>query len=313
MVEVNFFLRFFGGRMMFRTLTVLLVAPFIFAGCAVSSGAEQTQGKTYNVETLRYWPKKVDETSGLARHGGYLWTINDSGGKASVYAFDEQTYEFSKRVDLKGAENIDWESLAQDEQSLYVADCGSNLSHRRVLQIYRVRWADLESADNKGDVTFDKLIYSYDDRPSYPKPEENNFDCEAVTLVDGQIWVFTKNRGDLKSRLYILDPKTRSQIVAPTMTLPVHGLITAADYHSATGKLALLGYKKASVFGQSFVWLVDVKEGILDWQSARYHLLLPYGQWEAVSWESSSSLLVTSEDSPLGRQQVARIVLEQTP
>ena len=67
------------------------------------------------------------------------------------------------------------------------------------------------------------------------------------------------------------------------------------------------------MFGQSFVWLVDVKEGILDWQSARYHLLLPYGQWEAVSWESSSSLLVTSEDSPLGRQQVARIALKQTP
>ncbi len=109
--------------------------------------------------------------------------------------------------------------------------------------------------------------------------------------------------------MYVLDTKKSQQDIRSSITLPVSGLITAADYNQKTSQLALLGYQKASVFGQSFIWIVDVKAGLPVWESARYHTILPYGQWESLIWQDDKTLLLTSEKSPLGTQQVGRLRL----
>ena len=282
---------------------------FLVAGCAAQSGVERT-GQSLQIEPIKTWPKVVSETSGLAFKNDLYWTHNDSGGKASVYAFDQQSQTLIRRVDLKKARNVDCEGMAQDDQYLYVADCGDNKGGRHQLQIYKVEWAQLDRAQDKQNVPSTRINFEYGDRNRDPSTE-NNFDCEAIAVVDDKIWLFSKNRGDLKSRLYIVDKSAASQVLEPKTTLPVAGLITDADYLPETKQLVLLGYHKASVFGGSFVWILDVVDGMPDWSTAVYHAINPYGQWEAILWKDAQTLIVTSEHSPLGTQQIGSIKLPE--
>lgn len=281
----------------------------VLMGCSGVAISRDQLGQTLSIESLKYLPDKVSETSGLAMFGGYLWTINDSGGKDAVYAFGTQDYEFKKRIKIGGSKNIDWESLAHTDKHLFIADCGNNKGKRKTLDIYKVSWKKLVKAENKEKVAAKKISFQYADRSKNDKGKEHNYDCEALTAVDEKLWLFTKNRGDLQSRLYVLDTKKSKQAINASVTLPVSGLITAADYNHKTAKLVLLGYQKASVFGQSFIWIMDVKAGLPVWESARHHTILPYGQWEAVVWQDDKTLLLTSEKSPLGTQQVGRLRL----
>lgn len=295
--------------MSFKKILLLSSLIGFIAGCSGYAASENQIGHTLSIQSLKFLPSKVSETSGLGHHGGYFWTINDSGGKSAVYAFNQQSYKYDKRVNVEGAKNIDWESLAQDDKSLYIADCGNNKGKRKKLAIYKVGWKKLIKAKHKGKVSSKKISFSYADRDNSDVGKQHNFDCEALTVVGDKLWLFTKNRGDLQTRLYALDKNKSKQKITPLVTLPVSGLITAADYDEKNNKLVLLGYQKASVFGKSFIWVVDIEAGLPVWKRATYHTILPYGQWESVMWETPESLLLTSEKSPLGAQQVGRIRL----
>lgn len=295
-----------------KKLSALCVFGLLFSslvGCSSVAVSQDRIGPSLMTENLKYWPDTVSETSGLAKFGGYLWTINDSGGKASLYAFNDQNYAFSKQVKIKGAKNVDWESLAQNKNHLFIADCGNNQAKRKTLDIYKVSLQQIAQAKDGGKVASKKIRFHYADRKGSVDSKSHNYDCEALTFVGDQLWLFTKNRGDLQSRLYILDKKQSDQAVDPVMRLPVAGLITAADYNENNHTLALLGYQKPSMFGQSFVWIIDVVAGLPDWSRARYHTILPYGQWEGVLWDGDNALLLTSEKSPLGAQQIGRLRL----
>lgn len=291
-----------------RFLLFLITAGFLM-GCSLTAVSKDQIGSTLSIESLKYLPEEVSETSGLAVFGGYLWTINDSGGKDSVYAFDSQHYLFKKRIKIGGAKNIDWESLAQNKNHLFIADCGNNQGKRKQLDIYKVSWNKLLKAKDGEKVASKKISFHYVDQVEHETGRLNNYDCEALTVVGKKLWLFTKNRGDLQSRLYLLDTEQSKQDIEPIISLPVSGLITAADYNEKTGRLVLLGYQKASPFGKSFIWVLKVVEGLPVWESATYHTILPYGQWEAVIWKDDKSLLLTSEKSPLGTQQVGLIQL----
>ncbi|SIS57919.1 hypothetical protein [Neptunomonas antarctica] len=281
----------------------------LLAGCSSVAVSQDRIGPPLTIESLKHWPDVVSETSGLAKFGGYLWTINDSGGKASLYAFNDQDYVFSKQVEIQGAKNIDWESLAQNQKHLFIADCGNNRGKRETLDIYKVSLKQIAKAESGDKVAAKKIRFHYADRIGSVDSKSHNYDCEALAFVGEQLWLFTKNRGDLQSRLYVLDKKQADQAVEPVMTLPVAGLITAADYNEKTHTLVLLGYQKPSMFGQSFVWVIDVVAGLPDWDRATYHTILPYGQWEGVLWDGDNALLLTSEKSRLGAQQIGRLRL----
>ena len=87
------------------------------------------------------------------------------------------------------------------------------------------------------------------------------------------------------------------------------GLITAADYSAVASKLLLLGYSKRSVFGHSFVWVVDVKDDMPNWRSAIKYKLFPYAQWESIKWQTGKRFLVAAEESALSEQKIAQFAL----
>lgn len=72
---------------------------------------------------------RISESSGLAasrRHPGIVYTFDDSGGPARVFALglDCRT---RATLTLSGARNRDWEAMALGPDGIYVGDIGDNL------------------------------------------------------------------------------------------------------------------------------------------------------------------------------------------
>lgn len=268
-------------------------------GCSTQPPVENVV-QNADIKIISPWPGKVRESSALASHAGMLWTLNDSGDKAQVYAIDTE-HRVSKTVQIQGAQNIDWEEMAQDDEHLYIFDCGNNRGKRDHLQIYKTQWQDLQQAKDGSQVSAEVITFSYADKPEKVNAGFHDYDCEAVAAVGDQLWLFTKNRRDQHTNLYVLDKSKPVQSVQPQAKFQVKGLITAADYDPQSQTLVLLGYEKSMVFGQSFVWTVPVKDKPV-WKQAKRYSLMPYGQWEAVKWDRSQGplrLLLTTESTPL--------------
>ncbi|MCP4595865.1 hypothetical protein [Neptuniibacter sp.] len=290
--------------MSIRFLSQFLIIALI-SGCTAMHREQAPQAVfSGDVHLVSRWPSQVKETSGLAQYGGILWTINDSGDGAWLYGLDEQ-HQVKRKIKVAGAKNYDWEELAQDNDHLYIADCGNNRGHRNILQIYKIRLEELGQPSTRK-VKAIKLQFSYADKPLATPDKNHNFDCEALAVVDDELWLFTKNRGDQQTKLYRLDKNQQNQVVKPSRSYPVNGLITAADYDERTDQLILLGYGKNVLFGQSFIWLVPLMETTNgkepDWSTASFKKLHPYAQWEVLLWNRQSELghlLLSTEKSPL--------------
>ena len=81
------------------------------------------------------------ETSGLAPYTNDVWiTHNDGGGEPELYFFSQTDGHIVGNLKLNGAENVDWEELAFDQNGhLYVGDFGNNLNRRKELVIYKLK------------------------------------------------------------------------------------------------------------------------------------------------------------------------------
>jgi len=284
----------------------------LLTGCSSLLNASDTKEVTLSANHSHNLDPKLDEISGLATSADKIWGINDSGGEATLYAFDPKTYQLIQSILLPHTQNTDWEGLAQDSHYIYVADTGNNFAIRQSLNIYKV---PLDAIQSKGTApvssvaSTQKLTIEYADRQGILPRKSHNFDSEALAVVNNQLWLFSKNRADAQTKLYKIDTQRREQLIAPVASYPVGGLITGADYSAVDGKLLLLGYSKRSVFGHSFVWVVDVKEDLPNWSSAIKYKLFPYAQWESIKWQAGKRFLVAAEESVLSEQKIAQFTL----
>jgi hypothetical protein len=251
----------------------------------------------------------LHEVSGLAKLKGRYWGINDNGGKAALYGFDEKTLSLKNTIALEGATNIDWEDLAQDAEHLYVADIGNNFALRSSISIYKVASDQLKTDQVNSTVESSVIKVQYADKTSFFPKKKHNFDSEALTVVGDQLWLFSKNRQDLRTKLYKIDKSKQSQSLNPVASFDVQGLITAADYNPETAQLLLLGYSHKSAFGRSFIWQVDVSQGLPQWSTAKRYKIEPFAQWESVKWLSDDEFMIAAEQSGLTSQQVATFTM----
>ncbi len=290
----------------------------LIAGCSQLSQAHSKNIVSLRSSQLQVLDPQLHEISGLAETDAYYWGVNDSGGKAVLYGFDKKTAKLAQVIELQGAINIDWEELAQDQQFLYIADSGDNFAMRQSIDIYKVAIQDLalfNNSSNASNVGIARKIASqvihvkYADKDNFLPQKKHNFDSEALTVVGDKLWLFSKNRQDQQTKLYKIDKQAKQQILAPTASYPVQGLITAADYNAATEQLILLGYSKKSLFGGSFIWVLDVKDDLPLWSSATRYKLKRYAQWESIKWLTKKGFIVAAEKSSLGKQAVAKFVL----
>jgi hypothetical protein len=148
---------------------------------AHSTAAAASQGIDVRIDDAR-----ITESSGLAlsiRHPHTVWTTNDSGDTARVFAIDTETGK-TVGVHTFDTEVRDVEALAITPQGrMLVADIGDNDGSRSMVRVF---WFD-EPGLGRTSGAWSSWELSYPDGP-------HNAESIAVDPTSGRVFVVTKDR-----------------------------------------------------------------------------------------------------------------------
>jgi hypothetical protein len=234
---------------------LLIVASWLcLTGCSMATRPPKVShagGAPKLVPRIEYLDRMILENSGLAWFRDKLWTINDSGGDPILFAIDMGTGKCIQAIYLVGAENRDWEELAQDEEYIYIMDTGNNFGRRDELTIYKVAKDSIPVAGN-GRVHPEVIRYRYGDKERNTGYfSRSPHDCEAAFARRDSLYLFTKDWANRQTVLYICPAAPGTYTLWPAITFEADGLVTAADVSPTDSSLVmLLGYKEYV----PFVW-----------------------------------------------------------
>ena len=265
---------------------------------------------------------KLTESSGLAashRNPGVLWSHNDSGPDAELYAFTADGQPVATLV-LPGVEIADWEDLAigpdaagQPFAALYVGAIGDNGNGRDNVSVFRLPEPDLRDAVPGQPVTIrasgvERFDLVYDDGPR-----------DAETLMvdprDGLIYVVAKTT-DERAGLYRAgltaasgdEPLTLEHVGDPAIPglVGLTRLVTGGVISPTGDRIVVRTYVAA------WWWPVEPGQPIADAMRAEpSRIALPVmRQGEAITFSADGeTLYVSSEGSPalLGSVPAPRI------
>ena len=183
------------------------------------------------------------EASGMAASRtspGVLWAHNDSRDGARVYALGPDGADLGG-FNIAGALAFDWEDMAAgpgsdpSQSMLFLGDIGDNFSIRSGrITVYRVPEPDPGSIDGFIDGAV-PLEYEYPD---------GVFNAEALFVVDGSIFVITKDRDE--ARVYRGDATGDGSAVETMELIAVLSLgaeVSGADTSWDGSTIAFRGYK----------------------------------------------------------------------
>ncbi len=121
---------------------------------------------------IEYGP--IDEASGIAmsrKNPNVLWTHNDSGDEAHLYAFDLQGRHLGV-YNIEGITNRDWEDIAvgpgpvEGETYIYIGDIGDNSARHDLKFIYRIPEPTVDSNQTPIDTSIsgaEQITFQYPD------------------------------------------------------------------------------------------------------------------------------------------------------
>jgi hypothetical protein len=245
------------------------------------SGFERGRS-SYKVTCLGRMPETVNESSGIivAKGPDVFWTHNDGGGNPTLYKINHE----GKLIDslyLAGTKNTDWEDLAKDaEGNLYVGDFGNNLNARKDLKIYKVNPQQPQAIGH--------IQYHYQDQEAFPPPREAmNFDCEAFFEHAGQLYLFSKNRGDKGVKMYTIPGKPGNYTAQIQGEVYLKSQVTAADINPGKNMFALLSYGK--------VFLFEIHDNQLSFSHPALCIKVARSQAEALTFINDTDFIITNE------------------
>lgn len=251
-----------------------------------------TYGNTnYNPAKIGNLPSDVSETSGLWMYNGLLWTHNDSGNEPLIYGLDPSNGSVQRTVRILSASMNDWEDMTADATHLYIGDFGNNNGNRTDLRIYKIP-LDALSGDS---ATAETIEFSYEDQTDFSnKPQNNNYDAEALIAMGDSLYIFSKNWANLRTKLYVLPKETGSYSARLSGDLFANGLVTGASFNPKDSVIMLCGYTKVLT---PFLWLLwDFRDKeVFSGNKRRINLNLPLHQVEGVTWNSDSDYFITNE------------------
>ncbi|KMQ60398.1 hypothetical protein ACM40_11370 [Chryseobacterium sp. BLS98] len=233
-------------------LRILTLSAFLLWSCNPKA---QDSPKTDALKVEFSLPKKLKEVSGivLSQDKNTIWAIEDQGNKNVVYGLDMQG-KLVADVLVENAENNDWEDIIKDTQgNIYLGDFGNNDNNRQNLAILKL---DLKEASQKTTKAVQTTKFHYEGQTEFP-PKKSNwlYDCEAFVEMNGNFYLFTKNRskGFDGTFLVFQVPNKEGDFEAKLIgRLKLAGkysdaAITSAAVNSTQNKIVLLTHKNIHV------------------------------------------------------------------
>lgn len=252
---------------------------------------------------------ELNESSGVAfsgRNDQYIWSHNDSGDRAQLFAFD-QTGESTGRAYLQGVKATDFEDMASytdDGPRLLVADVGDNDTVRSAVSLYLF---DEPSPQKITRVEgYQHLVVRY-------RGGAANCESVAVDVKHRRILLLTKSA--LIATMHALplpvnrQPEgddaaqvQRIEIEAQPIAQVAIPLATGMDLCPLTGDLWVSGYLHAYHFAnpkqQSLPELLKGLPAMIELPKLK--------QVEAIAVDPNGMVWVTSEGRPAMMQRVDR-------
>jgi hypothetical protein len=201
----------------------------------------QDLGQTFNSGCIL--EPKVIESSGVEFTENAIWTHNDSGNSNKFYKINPSDCSVLQTITTYNFPNNDWEDITSDKDYLYLGNFGNNDGNRKDLKIIKIAKSDLNSSNTDITVYPEAINFNYADQTSFVKDGNTNFDCEAFFSKGDSLYLFTKNRGDYKTRVYALSKNPGDFTISPKYEFDCNGLITGADYDSINNRICLIGYE----------------------------------------------------------------------
>jgi hypothetical protein len=262
---------------------------------------------TYSLEFISELHDEIAESSALIEFNNTLWTLNDNGNENILYQLDPNNGSILKKVSITNAENIDWESMAQSPEHIYIGDFGNNAGNREDLVILKIKKSELGAYD---EVSAEKIFFSYPDQNNFsPTFQNHNFDCEAFFFANNQFHLFTKNWANNQTNYYTVPDMQGNHVADFKEVFNVSGLITGADINRSTGDIILLGYTNAGVSSQSFLWLFSDYPDFNIFNGEKYKITIgnirDLGQTEGVFIKDDNSGWISSEEIVAGALRVS--------
>ncbi|GAB0155707.1 hypothetical protein CHRYSEOSP005_09690 [Chryseobacterium sp. Alg-005] len=232
---------------------ILIIPIFFLWSCNPKAQNEQPKQETLDVDFSL--PSKLKEVSGITLSGDKktAWTIEDQGNKNIIYGVNQKG-ELIAEVLVEDTDNTDWEDITADQQgNIYIGDFGNNDNNRQDLAIVKV---DLNDTAQKTTKALQTTKFHYEGQTEFP-PKKSNwlYDCEAFVEMDGNFYLFTKNRskGFDGTFLVFQVPNKEGDFEAKLIgKLKLDGkysdaAITSAAINSTKDKIVLLTHKNIHV------------------------------------------------------------------
>jgi hypothetical protein len=262
-------------------LCVLMMSAFV-----IVNGQE-------NFQLERPLPKSLKEISGTVKDDDVLWAITDANG--SIYKLDLQG-QVLQEVKLSGLHLTDVEAIAADRKYLYIGDIGDNDGTRADRIIIRIP----KSSITKGTTTVsgDQIRFTFAGEGTVKKKKSNNYDCEAMVSYGDSLYLFTKERDDMGTSLYVLS-KTPGKYEARNIDhFKTKGLVTDAAVNERGNEISLIGYDEGH--RRPFVWTFTDFNGsnFFTGKHKRYELTHKKNldwQVESISYRDASSFFISCE------------------
>lgn len=275
----NFFLRY-STRIMNRILVILIFC--IPLGMFAQS----------DIVAIGVLPNVVNETSGLIFVGDKLVTHNDSDGSPFLYEIDTTSLAITRTVELLNTNNTDWEDLAEDDNYIYVGDFGNNQGNRQDLAVLRVSKNQFVSSTT---VNVERIEFAYEDQDGFSVSEQTDWDAEALFVQNDSLVVLTKQWRSSGTVAYKFPKVPGTHIAVRKDSYQVDGLVTGADFDTASNTLYLIGYSQ--LLTPFFVQVEGVTEdSIFSGTKTKSNLVVGFAQMEAIARNSLGKLYVTSEE-----------------
>lgn len=252
-------------------------------------------GQVLPIATLN----SVPESSGLVYTGGKLYTHADSGNSSEIYSIDPESGIVVQTLVIDNFPNVDWEDITADQDYIYIGDFGNNNGTRTDLKALKISKNQIGSQQIVH-LQAEAISFSYRDQKSFAPDSQTNFDCESLISVGDSLYLFTKDRGDFKTRLYSLSKNPGNYQISPIASLNVGGQICGADYEPGTNQIALIGYGGSKL--NSFIYrLTNFSETqFFAGQKEKIIVGNNFTQWqtEGICFFDSSHLFISCESTP---------------